>query len=158
MASVACPECGRVTTAGRKTCKMCGTSLEGIAPLEPESNWSGVLKVLGIVVVLAVIIWAITPQGSRSGNPPGPSASTQRGVAYSRCKTAVEGELVAPATAEFPAINEVAYEKEGTIHRFTGEVDSENRLGTPIRLAFICNIEENTEGAFRVDDVLVLEP
>lgn len=157
MASVACPECGRVTSSGRKTCKMCGASLEGIAPLEPESNWSGVLKALGVGVVLVVVIWACTMQGSRSGQT-GPSASTQRGVAYLRCKSAVEDKLIAPATAQFPAINEVVYEKEGSIHRFTGQVDSENRLGVPIRLTFICNIEENAEGAFRVDDVLVLEP
>ncbi len=62
------------------------------------------------------------------------------------CKTAVEAQLVAPATAEYISIEEHNTEEWG--REFRIEVDSENRLSVPLRSRFRCRVAE--DGCVRI--------
>lgn len=156
--ALVCPSCTANNPNKNLYCKKCGAGLIDAVRVPDNS----IITPRNIAIALLVVVAVAWATGLLRPNAAGTAANggnrMQSLLAYERCKEAVEGQLVAPQTAQFADYGGVIVEKEGRIHRFTGQVDSENRLGVPLRLTFTCAIEENEEGAFRVNSAAVAEP
>lgn len=152
-----CLSCNRESPEGRFSCQHCGASFVTAAPTSSNGGMNGrLMGWIGVGVVVLLGVFGVVALMNRGGAAV-PSASGQSRTAYEVCKRGIEGQLVAPATAVFPAYDGVVAEREGQTHRFTGEVDSENRMGVPIRATFVCAVEESADGGLKLADALVLE-
>ena len=78
-------------------------------------------------------------------------------LAYEQCKDSVSELLIAPSTAAFMEFDELSKGKDGNIHYFRGNVESENALGVLVVALFECRIGEDETGEYSINSATVLE-
>jgi hypothetical protein len=121
----------------------------------------GGVATLGVVilsVIVAVVVFAVSRAGSEDSGDSSAAASRttqesteaargasfkdRRGFAWEACKSAVENELKAPSTADFPSVLDAQFREATTETIVVGAyVDAQNGFGAMIRSDWICSAD-----------------
>jgi hypothetical protein len=150
-----CPNCTKNNGDSALHCKHCGTGLMGAVHV-PDPSIFRPRNIAVLAIALLVFAGATGNLGGIFNTERDPETAAR--FAYLDCKRAVEGYLVAPTTANFiDEESDISLLTDGT-YVVTGQVDSENRLGVPLRMAFSCKAIPTENSKFIIEDVLVLEP
>jgi len=109
---------------------------------------------LSIVVIFAVFATGTSDSGSRSqSSPSAPTDKKAEAVVY--CEDAVKQRLKAPSSAEFAGSwmtkTEYVTDLGGGLYRMRSYVDAQNSFGAKIRSNFICEIEFDTQGGWKIN-------
>lgn len=152
-----CPSCTKNNSDNALHCKHCGAGLMGAVHVPNPSIFQPrniIIAAAALLVVAAVTgnLGAIFP--AQPNSDPDRFASQ---LAYEQCKEAIAGQLVAPSTAAFMEFDDLSRGKDGTVHYFRGNVESQNALGVPLVSLFECRVDENEAGEYRVNSAEVLE-
>lgn len=89
-------------------------------------------------------------------------ACVDKSAGYAIAQEAVAKRLVAPSTARFPQIADVAFHFDGRDDpcrmKLGGMVEADNRFGVPLRLQWTVILVQNADRrSWRVDDVTLVE-
>jgi hypothetical protein len=111
----------------------------------------GWVVLLALGAAVAVLIWVLA---GADGTPskPADDTETDKFTAISACKSSVESQLKAPATAEFG--DEAASRSSTGTYVVTGHVDAENGFGAFIRTEWICDATPTADG-YRGSAILI---
>lgn len=125
----------------------------------------GALLIFGLPVAITVafaVLASWTPEPTTEpgaaarteaeGEPP-PSRRNMEATALAACERVAEGRLAAPATAEWPTMNQARF--SGPDDRITvrTHVDAQNRLGASLRADVTCVVEGLDDRDHRVASV-----
>jgi hypothetical protein len=156
-----CSACGGAIRSDAPHCKHCKVVFEGagqaVAPRPPQ-RMAIILSLIVGAVVLAVFLYG--GGGSNRRTPPAPD----RVSAWVDCRSFVEQNLKAPASAVFPLSNApgitIAHLSNGR-WSVLGFVDAENSFGAVLRQDFGCQISYSgtqvTLHQLRIGDQALLE-
>ncbi len=115
------------------------------------------IRYLGLIVLLlsAVARWDLhrAHGASSSTLETGPEASLRI------CHEQVDKQLESPATAKYSDDRLLSVVNNGRTYSRSGNVDSDNRLGVPLRSFWLCQVTADAQGRqYTVDDVKVSGP
>lgn len=93
---------------------------------------------------------------SACGEPRDPAVGGQETTAFVMCQSPVSGRLRAPSTAKFPYITAPgvsAVHVGGGVYRVRGFVDAQNGFGAMLRTSWTCEIKENSDKTWSLQDL-----
>ena len=107
----------------------------GSAPLP----WDVIMKVIGAILAVAAFVWIIKP---RPTDDAADAAHELTLGAWTACQQFVEARLKAPATAQFPTVDQAAVHSFGS-GRYGVEsyVDAQNSFGAMLRSRYACALK-----------------
>lgn len=155
MALITCPECGKEVSDQAQNCIHCGFPLKKTSESDatkpsidlPEKKQAdtasskatantqnsgctkGCLYSVVTAFILIVLVVACTAFSGKSSN----SGTSQRIIAITAAKMAVEEHLKSPSTADFCSQSEMTISNSGNSWTVSGYVDAENSFGATVR-------------------------
>ena len=144
-----CDNCQKWISARFGTCPYCKSEQSPIHKSPGIFSWRSPIWVVLLVLTSAVSVLASLGREAPERGAAGPTddmlLQRQLSDAAAMCRSFVEGQLKAPATAKWPYLPVKEYvTKTGTsTYRARSYVDSKNAFGVMLRTHYDCLVEED---------------